>query len=767
MTSFADLEHYRTDYFDGVAGDAFEPSSSPSEGSPSPLQPLTEEALAGLAGRSASTPPHAAGREPIFSEGDSFHRFRKGHRSHARDSSSSSSKKLSSLLMLTSERLDKETRRANDAERRAMEAIALARSTNEAKLIAQRDATRANEELRLYKLQYDNAQQEIFKAQELIDQIEAARLEAEAAAARARSTARKLKEQNLIIIAREEGRQLGYQEGLATGRRMAYDERMTPGDYTEESESEDEVLLPEQPSNIRLRSPTPGTGSRPSSRPPAARQPPPPPPPPMRPPSRSTHTNFESASRPSTLVTPAKSQQPTHLGPPPPPIHVAATPPPKNRARSKSDPLGYPPDNWIPVADDKSYIAMPPPHSMSPTPSSVTLEPPVPVPSPAPVPPPPVIDEEAPVETSTTSETSSETVPTQPAGRLKDYVYHALKPRERDGQSQRSRTTAPLSPGSTRMSDFGILSSPQADGRRIKVPVEAQHFEIERSSSPAREKPSRSWSLRRKKEDVPSPVRVSVSPAPIPPPATEGMIAAPRARRPGKSPLSRMSPSSSSSSSTTTEKPSSSGTSSTDRTKLDPRKDSGHGGDARTHIGWLFKKRAKEYQEKGGTSTPSVDITIESPSESGRSMEHITPEQQPSFLSPDYRGAAIPPEMSTSTPKTTGGNQNLPPLSEFTNLISPGQGGGTTSNLPPGFVPNPQLSGQLQQGDGGGGQPLRRSSSTKSRRKDKEPAYEAAPLTAGVHYPTPPSGADPVPRSRSRASRSSRQGQVPGTLGTP
>ena len=144
---------------------------------------------------------------------------------------------------------------------------------------------------------------------------------------------------------------------------------------------------------------------------------------------------------------------------------------------------------------------------MSPAPSSVTLEPPVPVPGSAPVPPPPVIDEEAPAESSATSETSSETVPMQPTGRPKDYVYHALKARERDGQSQRSRTTAPLSPGSTRMSDFGILSSPQADGRRMKVPVEAQHFEIERSSSPAREKPSRSWSLRRKKEVTRTPRR--------------------------------------------------------------------------------------------------------------------------------------------------------------------------------------------------------------------------------------------------------------------
>jgi len=272
----------RTDYFDRVLGDAVEPSSSPSEGSPSPLRALTEEAVAGLAGSPASaSSSHAAGRDPVFNEYGDFHHPRKGHRSHVRDSSSSS-RKLSSLLMLTSDRLDKETRRANDAERRALEAISLARSANEAKLIAQRDATRANEELRMYKLQYDNAQREIFKAQELIDQVEAERQDAEAAAARARSTARKLKEQNLIMMAREEGRSLGYQEGLATGRRMAYEERMRAGDYTEDSASEDEVVLPEHPSNIRLRSPTPGPGSRPSSRPPAARQPPPAPPPPMR-----------------------------------------------------------------------------------------------------------------------------------------------------------------------------------------------------------------------------------------------------------------------------------------------------------------------------------------------------------------------------------------------------------------------------------------------------------------------------------------------------
>lgn len=188
----------------------------------------------------------------------------------------------------------------------------------------------------------------------------------------------------------------------------------------------------------------------------------------------------------------------------PPPIRLVATPPPRiqNRARSKSDPLGYPPDNWIPPADDQSHIAMPPPHRMSPSPSPVTTEPPVRIPDPVPVPPPPVIDEEATVETSTASETSSETIPPRSAVRMKDYAYHASKLRERDEQPRprRPRTPTPLSPGSTRMSDYGILSSPQVDMRRGKAPVQAPHFEIERSTTPTREKMNRSWSLRRKKD---------------------------------------------------------------------------------------------------------------------------------------------------------------------------------------------------------------------------------------------------------------------------
>jgi len=129
------------------------------------------------------------------------------------------------------------------------------------------------------------------------------------------------------------------------------------------------------------------------------------------------------------------------------------------------------------------------------------VEPPVRAQNSTPVPPPPVIDEDATVETSTTSEMSSETIPPQSAVRGKDYLYRASKIRERDErQPQRSRTPTPLSPGSTRMSDYGLLSSPQADARKMKGPVQAHQFETERGATPVREKMNRAWSLRKKKE---------------------------------------------------------------------------------------------------------------------------------------------------------------------------------------------------------------------------------------------------------------------------
>jgi len=121
--------------------------------------------------------------------------------------------------------LEAETRRADEVENQLSGTLERTKSINEARLTAQQEAARAQEELRLYKLQLDNAQREIIRAQEVLRAIEAQRDDAEIAAADARSKARRLNEERLIEMAREEGRRLGYEEGIRRGRNIGYTER--------------------------------------------------------------------------------------------------------------------------------------------------------------------------------------------------------------------------------------------------------------------------------------------------------------------------------------------------------------------------------------------------------------------------------------------------------------------------------------------------------------------------------------------------------------
>lgn len=76
------------------------------------------------------------------------------------------------------------------------------------------------QELALYKVQLQTAQREIFRAQEIINQVAEEKLEAEGEAARARTKARQLLEDKLIMLAREEGQRQGYREGLLRNNRM-------------------------------------------------------------------------------------------------------------------------------------------------------------------------------------------------------------------------------------------------------------------------------------------------------------------------------------------------------------------------------------------------------------------------------------------------------------------------------------------------------------------------------------------------------------------
>lgn len=111
-------------------------------------------------------------------------------------------------------------------------------------------------------MQLENAQQEIFKAQEIINQVAKEKNEAEEDAARARSKARQLQEEKLVMLAHEEGRRQGFKEGLSRGRRIGFEEgRSIPyedGRPRRIEEYMEEEFGPEQESidvRRRMRSP--------------------------------------------------------------------------------------------------------------------------------------------------------------------------------------------------------------------------------------------------------------------------------------------------------------------------------------------------------------------------------------------------------------------------------------------------------------------------------------------------------------------------------
>ena len=127
------------------------------------------------------------------------------------------SQQLHQLLKLTLAKLDEQSKRATDAERRATECLVRARAAIDARAQSDADATAARTELALYKMQLEQAQREINRAQEYLDGLEARRHDAEQDAARARSVARKLQEERAVEAAREQGKQQGFNEGLRQG----------------------------------------------------------------------------------------------------------------------------------------------------------------------------------------------------------------------------------------------------------------------------------------------------------------------------------------------------------------------------------------------------------------------------------------------------------------------------------------------------------------------------------------------------------------------
>lgn len=175
------------------------------------------------------------------------------------------SNKMHQLLQLTFAKLDDESQRATDAERRATECLVRARSAIDARAQADAEATAARAELAMYKMQLEQTQREVSRAQELLDGLEARRHDAEEDAARARSVARKLQEERSIEAAREEGKQQGWQEGLRQGMLLGRREAENELGSRRREEGEDDRRFRSRrhgPGDSRFTQATPATPQR-------------------------------------------------------------------------------------------------------------------------------------------------------------------------------------------------------------------------------------------------------------------------------------------------------------------------------------------------------------------------------------------------------------------------------------------------------------------------------------------------------------------------
>lgn len=402
---------------------------------------------------SSHTPPLDSPQDSLDDYGHvaAHDRTRKSHRSsghrHSTNrefmkllvSEEAEAKQTRKFLRSALARLDNETIRAQEAEKRALELAERFKIVNDARIQAQQELQRVNEELRLYKVQYDNAQREILRGQELLKALEAQRDDAETHAAKARSTARRLKEENLMMRAREEGRRAGYAEGLRRGLEQARMHGLrsdtdggtdfNPVDDAYQSDSLADLPVRNLTSPaITLQSPIP---QRPI--PPAALQP-------GGPQNSRFHEHGIGIS-----PTPGNGMLPDDHNPWPDPLPEQPTPvanaPPSPGHQPVYDlPLGY-----IPAMDSDGQIRLPPSHEIDPPPAS---------PQPVLIPPPGVTRDRS---------NSNASAPSAPG----DYPY----PKPQTPSVAESLQSIPASQ-STTMSQFDLVNPP--------LPMQQRNFSGDR-----------------------------------------------------------------------------------------------------------------------------------------------------------------------------------------------------------------------------------------------------------------------------------------------
>ncbi|KAF9474362.1 hypothetical protein BDN70DRAFT_936725 [Pholiota conissans] len=179
------------------------------------------------------------------------------HARHGRHRSSGSSRfasdSISAVMALTAERLTRETARADAAERQASEMLAMFKNAHEAKMKLERELQRTKDELGLYKVQLDNAQKEIFRAQEIVDKVDRQRVEAEEELIRMKERFRRLSRDVAVEHAMEEGRRLGFEEGLKHGRVYEAASRTASELWDDDEYEDDRMTEPQERKETKKR----------------------------------------------------------------------------------------------------------------------------------------------------------------------------------------------------------------------------------------------------------------------------------------------------------------------------------------------------------------------------------------------------------------------------------------------------------------------------------------------------------------------------------
>ncbi|KAG1727590.1 hypothetical protein EDB19DRAFT_1914118 [Suillus lakei] len=261
-------------------------------------------------------------------------------------------------VSLLNSQLAFEQDRADNAEIKAKEACMRFKDANDGRITLQSEIVRLTEELRLYKDALEQAQQEIFRAQGVMKDVEDRRRDAEESAAKSRTRLRKLMEEKMIEVAREEGRKQGLQEGLEMGKDVGYVHGRTKG-YAQGRVTADRVLdrYFSAPSDDEASDSRGDSGDAQNT--PRFRQEP------------MSRTSSEQ-SRPRTPTRPRAQPQPQ----PQPhqsqsqqqqPQQQQQRPPQTSSARSTMFSPAHalhdmPSDGWIPEADASLIIRLPPPH---------------------------------------------------------------------------------------------------------------------------------------------------------------------------------------------------------------------------------------------------------------------------------------------------------------------------------------------------------------------------------------------------------------------